>query len=330
MPPPDLLLGSTLEGWARSDEAPRGAEAADIYRRYFRHGSHPAVADDERAISTTLEESGTTKFLLSHADGAETESVIMPIEGRSGHIRHTLCLSSQVGCAMGCTFCQTASMGRVRQLTTAEIVAQWHHATHELGAAITNVVFMGMGEPMDNLPAVLNAIRVLTDHNAAAIPPSKIGVSTVGHAGGIREFTRFMQQPGMHQVRLAVSVNAPDEATRGSIMPITRAVSMAALREAMQHWTESGGRPILVEYVLIPGVNDHPDAPTMLADWLGELPCRVNVISYNPKVDSPWPAPDEGDVEAFINAVSVLGLPVNRRRTMGRGVMAACGQLGAR
>jgi 23S rRNA (adenine2503-C2)-methyltransferase len=96
----------------------------------------------------------------------------------------------------------------------------------------------------------------------------------------------------------------------------------------MQEWIEAGGRPILIEYVLIPGVNDHPDAPDMLAEWLSDMPCRVNVIPYNPKVDSPWPAPDEQDVKAFIDAVSLRGLPVNRRRTMGRGVMAACGQLG--
>ncbi|MCP4758725.1 MAG: 23S rRNA (adenine(2503)-C(2))-methyltransferase RlmN [Planctomycetes bacterium] len=328
MPHPDLLLGSTLEGWVRLDDAPHGAEAADIYRRYFRHGSHAAVPGDGRVITSTLEDDGTTKFLLKHTDGAETESVIMPIKGRSGRIRHTLCLSSQVGCAMGCTFCQTATMGRVRQLTAAEIIAQWHHATHVLGAAITNVVFMGMGEPMDNLAAVLTSIEVLVDHNAAAIPPSRVGLSTVGHAEGIRQFTRFMQRPGMHQVRLAVSVNAADEETRSSIMPITRAVSMTALRDSMQEWIEAGGRPILIEYVLIPGVNDHPDAPDMLAEWLSDLPCRVNVIPYNPKVDSPWPAPDEQDVKAFIDAVSLRGLPVNRRRTMGRGVMAACGQLG--
>jgi 23S rRNA (adenine2503-C2)-methyltransferase len=329
VPHPDLLLGSTLARWVRHDDAPRTAEAADIYRRFFRHGAHPAVPADGRTITTTLEHDGTRKFLLEHSDGAETESVIMPIKGRSGRLRHTLCLSSQVGCAMGCTFCQTATMGRVRQLSPAEIVAQWHAAVHMLGAAVTNIVFMGMGEPMDNLDAVLGAIEVLVDHNAAAIPASRIGVSTVGHADGIRRFTRFMQRSGLHQVRLAVSLNAPDNPTRESIMPITRAVSMDALRESMQGWIDAGGRPILIEYVLIPGVNDRADAPAMLAAWLGDLPCRVNVIPYNPKVDSPWPAPDEQDVEAFISALSACGLAANRRRTMGRDLMAACGQLGA-
>jgi 23S rRNA (adenine2503-C2)-methyltransferase len=185
-----------------------------------------------------------------------------------------------------------------------------------------------MGEPMDNLDAVLAAIEVLTDHNAAAIPASRIGVSTVGHARGIARFTEFMQHDGMHQVRLAVSVNAPNDAIRGELMPFTRAVSMETLRTAMQDWIDVGGRPVLIEYVLIPGVNDDPAGARELADWLGELPCRLNVIPYNPKIDSPWPAPDDDCVERFMKAAAGCGLSVNRRSTRGRRVMAACGQLG--
>jgi len=324
----DQLLGCTLEHWLQQADLPP-VEATRAYRCYFRSGEHRLVAPDGRAVAAVQTEDETQKFLLTHTDGLQTESVIMPIEGRSGRIRHTLCVSSQIGCAMGCTFCQTATMGRVRQLTTAEIIAQWHHARHARSAEISNIVFMGMGEPMDNLDAVLPAIEILTDHNAAAIPASRIGVSTVGHADGIRRFTDFMQRDGLHQLRLAVSVNAGDQQTRAAIMPVTRAVSMVALREAMQGWIDAGGRPILIEYVLIPGVNDAPDAAARLAAWIGNMPCRVNVIPYNPKADSPWPAPKEDEVEAFLNAVAATGLAVNRRRTIGRSVMAACGQLGS-
>ena len=324
----DRLLGGTMAAYQQDPDSPPQGEAAAVYRGFFRDGRHADISPDGREVTTVVTEDGTRKFLLGHADGLETESVIMPIEGRSGRVRHTLCVSSQVGCAMGCTFCQTAAMGRVRQLSTAEIVAQWHHATHSLDTTITNIVFMGMGEPMDNLDAVLGAIEVLVDHNAASIAPSRIGVSTVGHAQGIKRFTRFMQRDGMHQLRLAVSVNAADEHTRQSIMPIARAVPMSELMDAMRGWIDSGGRPILIEYVLIPGVNDQPDAAAELATWLGSLPCRVNIIPYNPKVDSPWPAPNETSVNRFIDAVAAAGLPVNRRRTIGRSVMAACGQLG--
>jgi len=325
----DQLLAATFREWLGHPEAPKANSAADIYRHFHRSGAHASVARSQRVITGVQEEDGTRKFLLRHADGCETESVIMPIEGRTGRVRQTLCLSSQIGCAMGCTFCQTATMGRVRQLTTAEIVAQWHHATHELDAQITNIVFMGMGEPMDNLDAVLGAIEVLTDHNAAAIPASQIGVSTVGHATGITRFTEFMQRDGMHQVRLAVSVNAPDNLVRETLMPITRAVPMDALRVAMDGWIEAGGRPVLIEYVLIPGVNDDPTAAGELARWLDDLPCRLNVIPYNPKINSPWPAPCDESIDAFIEAALHAGLKVNRRHTRGRHVMAACGQLGA-
>jgi 23S rRNA (adenine2503-C2)-methyltransferase len=219
-------------------------------------------------------------------------------------------------------------MGRVRHLTTAEIIAQWHWARHAMDTEITNIVFMGMGEPMDNLDAVLPAIEILVDHNAAAIPASRIGVSTVGHAAGIRRFTQFMRRDGMHQVRLAVSVNASNEAIRQSIMPIARAVPMTELRSAMHEWIDAGGRPVMIEYVLIPGVNDQDSAADELAAWLGSLPCRVNIIPYNPKVDSPWPAPAEDDVARFVESIARTGLAVNRRVTTGRSVMAACGQLG--
>lgn len=324
---PDQLLGSTFDDWVSSSALSRN-DAAAIYRRFHRQGQHPAVGSDGRSISTVQTEDETRKFILEHADGLGTESVILPIEGRTGRIRRTLCVSSQIGCAMGCTFCQTATMGRVRQLTTAEIVAQWHHARHALNERITNVVFMGMGEPMDNLEAVLPAIEVLMDHNAAAIPASQIGISTVGHAEGIERLTEFMNRPGMRQLRLAVSVNAPNDDVRREIMPIAKAVSMPRLRNAMQNWLDAGGRPILIEYVLIPGETDDVDAPSQLANWLDGMPCRVNVIPYNPKSDSPWPAPTESAVEQFITAVASAGLPVNRRQTRGRSVMAACGQLG--
>lgn len=323
---PDALLTSTFERWL-SEAGVSQDEATEAYRKFHRYGSHPSVGCSGRVVTCVTQEDATRKFLLRHLDGRETESVIMPIEGRSGRVRQTLCLSSQVGCAMGCTFCQTATMGRVRNLTTAEIVAQWHHATHELNAKITNLVFMGMGEPMDNLDAVLTAIEVLTDHNAAAIPASRIGVSTVGLADGIRRFTEFMQRDGMHQLRLAVSVNAPNDTIRGEIMPLNRAVPMEMLRSTLDEWIEAGGRPILLEYVLIPTVNDAAAHANELAEWVGALPCRLNVIPYNPIVNSPWPAPPEDDVRQFIEAAAAAGLAVNRRQTRGRNVMAACGQL---
>lgn len=281
-----------------------------------------------RSLRQVQQEGNTVKFTLDLHDGHETESVILPMEGRTGRRRTTLCLSSQVGCALGCVFCETGSMGLVRNLTVAEIVDQWHAAKFRLEADISNIVFMGMGEPMENLDAVLTAIEVLTDRAGPGIAPSRISVSTAGRVAGIRRYRDFMADGDHRRVRLAVSVNAPNEEIRRGLMPITKADSMGALHGAMQEWLSAGGRPILIEYVLIPGVNDASDHPAMLNQWLGDLDCRVNVIPYNPRRDSPWPAPEERDVNTFIEGLRAEGCHVHRRRTLGRDVMAACGQLG--
>jgi 23S rRNA (adenine2503-C2)-methyltransferase len=219
-------------------------------------------------------------------------------------------------------------MGFIRNLSTSEILAQWHAARFRLKRRITNIVFMGMGEPMENLDAVLAAIEVLCDRSGAGIAASRICVSTAGRLAGIERYTRFMQQLGFHQVKLAVSVNAPTEAIRRDVMPITRAEPMAALKAAMLNWLEAGGQQLLVEYVLIPGINDSDHHPHLLGDWLSDIDCRVNVIPYNPRRNSPWPAPTDAAVDAFIAGLHAAGCQVNRRRTMGRDVMAACGQLG--
>ncbi|MDG2422499.1 MAG: 23S rRNA (adenine(2503)-C(2))-methyltransferase RlmN [Phycisphaerales bacterium] len=323
---PDDLLSRT-RAQSRAD-APLSGLSKDLVDAAWvdlhRHGK----LKSNREIGKIHHEGETIKFTLGLEDGHETESVILPMEGRTGRQRITLCLSSQIGCALGCVFCETGTMGLVRNLTTAEIVDQWHHARFQLDARISNIVFMGMGEPMENLDAVLPAIDILTDRSGPAIAPSRISVSTAGRIAGINRYRQFMMENDHGRIRLAVSLNAPNEEIRRSLMPITRADPMNALHDAMQSWLASGGRPILIEYVLIPGVNDAIDHPTMLAEWLGDLDCRINVIPYNPRRDSPWTSPTESSVDAFIEGLRQEGCHVHRRRTMGRDVMAACGQLG--
>jgi len=304
--------------------------AIEAYRACFRDGrvAEPWITRPEMPLGKTHPEDTTLKFTLRIGGGLETESVILPQRGRTGRLRHSLCVSSQVGCAMGCTFCETARMGLLRNLSVAQIVAQWFAARHELGHEITNIVFMGMGEPMDNLDAVLQAVRVLTDRNGAGVPASRISISTVGHLRGIERLARFTEEPGYRQLRLAVSLNAPNDTIRSEIMPLNRAMPMGELLEAMVAWPAAERLPILVEYVLIPGVNDAPEHARELCAYLGPVNCSINVIPYNPRRDSPWPAPKEAAVDAFIEQVREAGGTVRRRRTMGRSVMAACGQLG--
>jgi len=326
------ILGLTSSQFIESARARgmRPAEAVSIYRSMFRDGG-PLVGwlmIPNAPIVNRLLEHGTTKFIQRHGDGLETESVILPITSAAGRPRNTLCVSSQIGCAMGCTFCETAQMGLMRNLSAAQIVGQWFAARFEFKAPIDNIVFMGMGEPMDNLDNVMQAIRVLSDRNGPAIAPARISVSTVGRSAGIARLAELARQPGFHKLRLAVSINAPNDDIRSAIMPINRSTPMATLMQAMLGWPTEGRQRILIEYVLIPEVTDAPEHAQQLCEYLRPLKCTVNVIPYNPRRNSPWPAPTEERVRQFVQQVHECGQFVKRRQTMGRSVMAACGQLG--
>ncbi|MEM7623767.1 MAG: radical SAM protein, partial [Planctomycetota bacterium] len=299
------------------------AEAA--YNAVFREGVLEPRADRGRMVargrpapivrevSEEVAEGVTTKFVQrldapDHKSGAphlDIESVVIPMVGRTGTRTHTLCVSSQVGCAMGCTFCETAQMGLVRSLTAEEIVGQWWAATHVKGVRVDNIVFMGMGEPLDNAAEVIRAISVLAEHQGPSVPMSRITISTVGRVDGLRLLDGVVKQHGWKRLGLAVSVNAPNDDVRSEIMPINRRYDMAELREALLSFRRGSHRKVCFEYVLIPGVNDREEHARELSAYLdpfkagrnGRSPTGlVNVIPYNPRRDSPWPAPAEEDV----------------------------------
>ncbi|MBX3372459.1 MAG: 23S rRNA (adenine(2503)-C(2))-methyltransferase RlmN [Phycisphaeraceae bacterium] len=309
--------------------------ATRIYRAFHRDGAPPppdaSFAGGVLPTPTGHHDEGPArKFLLRFADGLETESVLLPQTSRSGRTRTALCVSSQVGCAMGCAFCETARMGRLRSLAAWEIVAQVHAARFIHGAVIDNVVFMGMGEPLDALEAVVPAIRVLTDRSGPAVPARRITVSTVGPPGGIDRLSEALTQARVESINLAVSLSAVDDDQRRSIMPVARALTIRALLDEVDRWLAQRGGRILVAWVLIPGVNADPAQAPALARLLGGRPVTLNVIPCNPIPGSPWPAPDETTIDRFIEACRSEGLFVRRRITLGRSVMAACGQLGNR
>lgn len=326
------ILGLTSAGFIDAAAAvgvSRG-DALQIYRRAFRNSDVDVewCALHLAPVANTLHEHGTIKFVQRHGDGLETESVILPYHSSVGRARDTLCVSSQIGCARGCTFCETAQMGLMRNLSPAQIVGQWFVARHVIHGTIDNIVFMGMGEPMDNLDNVIQAIRVLTDRNGPGIAPARISVSTVGRPAGILRLAQIARQPGFRKLRLAVSINAPNDEIRSQIMPINRATPMAKLMDAMLHWPTDGRQRVLIEYVLIPGVNDALEHADQLCEYLRPLKCTVNVIPYNPRRHSPWPAPSDESVRRFVQRIHERGQFVKRRQTLGRSVMAACGQLG--
>ncbi|MAJ47782.1 MAG: hypothetical protein CBC35_11035 [Planctomycetes bacterium TMED75] len=304
--------------------------ALELYRSAYRMGriEDTSIHVEHMPLTRTQEEGDTIKFTQQLQAGEETESVLIPMRKRSGGHSRTLCVSSQIGCAMGCGFCETAQMGLIRNLSAAQIVGQWFAARHTLGHEVKNIVFMGMGEPMDNLDEVLQAIRVLVDHNGPSIPSGNITISTVGRIDGIRRLAEFVRSDGFHRMNLAVSVNGPDDEVRSSLMPINRGMNMEALREALMDFPLHGGAALLIEYVLIPDVNDSDRQCDQLCAWLKPLRCSLNVIPYNPRRDSPWEAPEESSIDRFIARAMGNGQFVKRRGTKGRDVMAACGQLG--
>jgi 23S rRNA (adenine2503-C2)-methyltransferase len=317
----------------------RAGAALDEYRALFREGAVPTwCAAADYPVTATLVEGETSKFVLRLGgagdetfEGLETESVLIPMP-RSTGTTTTLCVSSQVGCAMGCRFCETAQMGLIRNLRADQIVHQWWAATHRVQRSahrpVKNIVFMGMGEPTDNIDEVIAAIRVLVDHDGAKIPASNISISTVGNPDGIERIGALVREHGFHRLNLALSLNAPNDEIRSAIMPVNKAWPMARLKEALGAFPRYSKAAFCVEYVLIPGVNDRDEHCDEVCAFLRDIRCSLNVIPYNPRRNSPWPAPDERDVDRFIARAVANGQFTKRRGTKGRDVMAACGQLG--
>ena len=264
---------------------------------------------------------GTAKHLWRLADGELIESVLIPSRDRL-----TLCISSQAGCAMACTFCATGWMGYERQLTTGEIVAQYRQARLWAGengyGAITNIVFMGMGEPLMNPKAVFPTLEVL--NRGYGVGARRITISTVGVVPGIE---RLAEMP--EQYRLALSLHAPDPELREKLIPLERKYPLPRLLSALRRFDEAGGKRITFEYVMIDGVNDSPELADRLAELVGEFKAFVNLIPFNPIPASDWRPTPPDRLEAFARRLERAGVSVHVRTPRGRDIAAACGQLKA-
>ncbi|MFU8855685.1 MAG: 23S rRNA (adenine(2503)-C(2))-methyltransferase RlmN [Deferrisomatales bacterium] len=274
----------------------------------------PRVVEERRSAD------GTRKLLLDLEDGERIETVLIP-DGE----RLTQCVSSQVGCAMGCAFCRTGTGGLVRNLTAAEIVGQvvLGHGLAGPGERVTNVVFMGMGEPLHNLEAVLAAFRVLTSDHGLNITKRRVTVSTCGLVPALRRL------PPDVLGSLAVSLNATTDEVRDRLMPVNRRHPLAELLGALQELSLPARARYTVEYVLLGGVNDTPEDAGRLVRLLSSLRCKVNLIAYNPHGESGFRSPDPGSVEAFQKVLLSKGLTAVVRRSRGQDILAACGQLRA-
>ena len=288
--------------------------AKQLLQKLEPHGYLPSLQLADKRVS----DDGTIKFLWALEDGHHIESVLIP-DGR----RLTLCMSSQVGCAMGCTFCLTAGMGLIRHLKMSEIANQPLEVSRHLepGVQITNLVLMGMGEPLHNLNALIPALKVCLDDHALNFSHRRVTVSTVGLVPKMMELAKALP------VNLAVSVNATTEASRRAIMPITRKFSMEALRKACQEFPLPPGKRITFEYVMFAGENDAIEDARRLLEWIEGIPAKVNLIPYNENPDRPFKAPSPETVKAFQNHFVARGVNCTVRTTRGLDVQAACGQL---
>ncbi|XP_038703308.1 dual-specificity RNA methyltransferase RlmN isoform X2 [Tripterygium wilfordii] len=339
-----LLKGMTyveLEEWVKS-KGFRPGQAMMLWKRLYGnqvwtscvHELEGLNKDFKKMLSETAElkvlslktiltaSDGTRKILFTLEDGLVIETVVIPCDRG----RNTVCISSQVGCAMNCQFCYTGRMGLRRNLTTAEIVEQAVYARSLLASevgSITNVVFMGMGEPLHNVDNVIKAAEILVHDQGLHFSPRKVTIST---SGLVPQLKRFLRESSC---ALAVSLNATTDEVRNWIMPINRKYKLGLLLKTLrEELCSKHNYKVLFEYVMLAGVNDSLEDAKRLIDLVQGIPCKINLISFNPHCGSQFrPTSDEKMIE-FRNILAEAGCVVLLRPSRGDDQMAACGQLG--
>ena len=270
-----------------------------------------------RARQTSID--GTTKFLLRLADGRDIEAVYIPDTPAQ-----TFCISTQVGCAMACAFCLTGKMGLVRHLTAGEIAGQVRVLAHETGlaAAAFNIVLMGMGEPLHNYDATMKALRMLADDEGLALPAKRVTLSKVGVVPALERLAGEEYMPN-----LAISLHATTDEQRSRLVPINRRYDLVELMEACRSFPVRKRGRITFEYVLLDGVNDTPDDARRLVRLLDGLKCKVNLLPLNEAPGIPFNRPSDDRVNAFAKILADRDVRVMVRKSRGRDIRAACGQL---
>jgi 23S rRNA (adenine2503-C2)-methyltransferase len=277
-------------------------------------------------VERQVSRDGTRKWLIRTAPGIEIETVYIPDVGRAG----ALCVSSQVGCTLNCTFCHTGTQALVRNLTAAEIVAQVQVARDDLAEwpspkedrRLSNIVFMGMGEPLYNLDAVAAAIDIISDGEGIAISRRRITVST---SGVVPELIPLGERT---QAMLAISLHATNDTLREQLVPLNKKYPLAELMAGIRAYPgASNARRVTFEYVMLKGVNDSPAEAKALVQLLKGVPAKINLIPFNPWPGSPYECSDWGTIEAFAAILNRGGYASPIRTPRGRDILAACGQL---
>ncbi len=321
--------GTQLYRWVHGHAAMTFAEMTDLPRSFRQTLAANASIGAVRVVEVQTGADKTAKMLLELPSGRRIEAVLIPDSGKEGIPgRLTACVSSQVGCAMACAFCATGLMGFQENLTAGAIVDQVRLldglARRRFGRGLTNVVFMGMGEPLLNYRNVLLSTSLLTDPALLGLAPRRLTVSTVGLARRIRQLAD--DQP---RVNLAVSLHAPSQEKRDSIMPSVRseATDLSALRAALSYYARTTSRAVTFEYCLFRDFNDSESDAKQLAAFSNAVPSKVNLIQYNPVAGLPFERTSESQLNAFIRVLLGRGVTVTVRRSRGQDIDAACGQL---
>jgi len=282
------------------------------------------VLDDVVPVTVQHSRDGqTTKGLFRLSDGNEVEAVLMEHHGE----RNTVCISSQAGCAYACSFCATGQAGFTRNLTSTEIFDQARYFAKQLaraGRKITNIVFMGMGEPFANFDAVMAAVALLNDPKGFGLGHRHITISTVGLVDKIERFA-----DAQTQVNLAISLHAATDATRSSMMPVNRKFALDELMGAVERYIAKTKRKVFFEYVMLAGINDSDEDARTLAQLMRGPLYHVNLIPYNSTPDAAIRGSDDARIWAFAKVLEQAGAAVTVRTPMGRDIAAACGQLRA-
>lgn len=311
--------GTQLFRWIHKKGVTDFAAMTDLPKDLRARLAERTVVSTPDVVRKDTSSDGTTKFLLRLADGRQIEAVFIPDTPSQ-----TFCISTQVGCAMKCGFCLTGTMGLTRHLTAAEIAGQVRVLARELDFLDTpfNIVVMGMGEPLHNYDATMKALALVGSEAGLHVSPRRVTLSTVGVVPGLEKLAREPYMPN-----LAISLHATTEAQRDRIVPINRKYSLAALMEACRQFPLKKRSRITFEYVMLAGVNDTPADARRLVGLLHGLKAKVNLLPLNEAAGIPYQRPSDATVDAFAQILADAHVTVSVRKSRGRDIRAACGQL---
>jgi 23S rRNA (adenine2503-C2)-methyltransferase len=292
-------------------------EMTDLSLKFREELKAVAKVSDVKIKVKQVSSDGTIKYLLEFPDGECAETVLMRFDNRANL---TACVSSQVGCAVNCTFCATGKRGFIRNLTYKEIIEQVLTIQRDTGLKVTNVVFMGQGEPLLNLDNVLKAMEIFNE--SFQIGARRLTLSTSGIIPKIRELADMDMQS-----TLALSLHAPNHEIRSRLMQIENKYPMDELHKALKYYTDKTGRRITIEYLLIKDLNDTIDSAKQLASYLKDIKCNINLIPYNPTAENDYRRPSNNSIMKFKSLMEHSGKKVTVRLERGADIDAACGQL---